>query len=761
MKLTLPFGKNNKKEFFLALVLRNEKINAVFFEESEGKVHVLAKHSEKFEHSIEEATENELLSTADKAISQAEQSLPEKLETVKTIFGVKGSWVEENKIKKDYLAKLKKISDELGLIPIGFLVIFEAIAYLLEKEEGAPVTTILVEIGEKFVSAGLIKAGKIKEFKTSEIVESPAKTLDNILKHFTSADVLPQRIIILSGDEDESQEFINHTWSKSIPFIHLPQVTTLPSEFDARAILSGAAAQLGFEVLDETIPDEEISDSEIQKVELEEDENLDDKTKIIGDDKSIEHFSFIKDADIVKMSITKSKDEGKGKKIDVEETPVGASPDVIEEIPEEVKEEITGKELPANAFAILQGAKSVIPKLIKSFGKLPVKNLASIVPGLTSRGKLLIIPAVLIIIFVILLFFYFFSNKATVLLDINAKSSEKTQDVTFAGDSPTDPSGGVLASQFLAVTEGATISTKATGKKEVGDKAKGIVTIFNNDSSPKTLTSGTTITSQNDLEFTLDKNVTIASASGDIFSGTTPGKEKVSVTAGKIGQEYNLPSNTKFTIGGSSSIAAKNDDAFSGGTKKEVTVVSESDIKKLEEELPKSLEQKAREDLRRKISHDEVLLPVLISSELVKKDFSKKEDEEADQVKLDGTVQYKGLSYKKSDAVDFAKEILKNEISEDEIIDPSSVSVEVKEIKNDGDKVTAEVAVKGFIIPKIDEASVAKQISGKSFQSAQEILTKLPQVSNSQINLSFDLPLLPKRLPFSSENIKISTKINE
>ena len=72
---------------------------------------------------------------------------------MKTIFGVKGSWVDESKINPEKLAKLKKISDELGLIPIGFLVIFEAIAFLLEKEEGAPVTTILAETGKIYFSS--------------------------------------------------------------------------------------------------------------------------------------------------------------------------------------------------------------------------------------------------------------------------------------------------------------------------------------------------------------------------------------------------------------------------------------------------------------------------------------------------------------------------------------------------------------------------------------------------------------------------------
>ncbi|MEK7573325.1 MAG: hypothetical protein AAB531_02765 [Patescibacteria group bacterium] len=751
MKLPLSFSKEQKKEFFLALVLRNEKINAVFMEEVGGKIHVLSKHAEAFEKSIEESSTEEILETADKAISQAEQRLPEKLETVKTIFGVKGSWVEDNKIKKEYLEKLKKISDELGLVPIGFLVIFEAISYLLEKEEGTPVSIILAETGKKFVSAALIKGGKIKEFKTSEITTSPATTLDNILKHFSS-DVLPPKIVVFNGEEDESQEFINHKWSSGLSFIQIPQVTTLPSEFDARAVLFGAATQLGFEVLDKELPEDDDEEIPADFKSGPEEKETDDNIKIVPDESSMEYFGFVKDKDIAK--------EPHPKPVEIiDEMPQQALKEQIEEIPEVVaEEEGEKKQLPVNAFAMMLSGKSILSKLFKNLSKLPLKSFLSLPGFFLSGGKMMLIPLALILLILIGGFFYFFSNKAAVVLSIDAKPSEKTQDVTFSSDSSTDPSNGILASQFISATQEGNISASATGKKEVGEKAKGTVTIFNNADSSQNLSSGATITSANDRAFTLDKAVTVPAASGDVFSGTTPGKVDVAVTAKEIGQDSNIPSDTKFSIGTSVSMAAKNDNAFSGGSKKEVTVVSEDDIEKLEAKLLKDLESKGKDELTKKISGDEVLLPVLISEKLVKKDLSKKANEEASKVTLTGTVEYKGISYKKSDLVDFANEVLKNEISQDEMIDSDSIEADVGEIDQDEDKISARVAIKAFVVPKINEEEVIKKITGKSFNSAKEILTKYPQVSDAKISLSFSLPFLPQILPFSSKNIKITTQ---
>lgn len=776
MKLpSLPFlKKQENKEYFLALVLRNEKANAFFFEESEGKVIVLGKHSEYFENSIEQASSDELLDVLDKAISTAEQSIPENRETIKTIFGVKGAWVEDNKIKKEYLIKLKKISEELGLVPIGFLVVFEAITHLLQKEEGAPVTTILIETGEKYISVANIRAGRIVESKTSEILESPAQTVDNLLKHFSSSEIFPARIIIFNGDEDEGQEFINHRWSKSLPFLHLPQVTTLPSEFDGRAILFGAAQQMGFDVLETEIAQgleneeiEKIDEKETEKTEkmpaprsldeeeeeFEAEEAVTDKVKKIPDESAVEYFGFAQDKDVLK--------EPMPKKEPAQDAPQEILEKQIENLPEELKIGRGDQEqFPANAAMILSGLKSVSAKLGEAVKKIPLRNLASGI-AVPKTGKAIIIPAVLIAFVLVLVILYLFTNKATVVLSIDGKKIDKNQNVTFS-DKPSDASNNILQAEFISVSEDGSVSTQSTGKKEVGDKAKGTVTIFNNASSSQTISAQTTITSSTGLEFTLDKSVTVSSASGDIFSGTTPGKANANVTADKIGQNYNLPSNIKFTIGTSTTMAAKNDNPFSGGSKKEISVISKDDIAKLLLDLPKKLEQKAKDDLGKKVSGDKVLLPVFISATVSKKDFDKGKNDEAKQVTLKGSVDFEGIAYKKSDVTNFANELLKTSIPNDLTVDPNNIKVQVKDIKENKNKeVSANITIVGNLVPRIDETELSKQITGKSFTDARDILKKLPQVSSTDINLSFNIPFSPKRLPFSSKNIKIITKINE
>ena len=155
------------------------------------------------------------------------------------------------------------------------------------------------------------------------------------------------------------------------------------------------------------------------------------------------------------------------------------------------------------------------------------------------------------------------------------------------------------------------------------------------------------------------------------------------------------------------------------------------------------------------------MLPVFISKDVSRKDFDKDTGDEAKQVTLKGAVNFEGIAYRKSDAANFANELLKTSVPNELTVDPNNIRVEVKDIKENKNKeVNANITIIGTLVPKIDEEKLSKDVSGKSFKNAQDILEKLPQVSSVDIKLSFNIPFFPKRLPFSFRNIKISIKIN-
>jgi len=755
-----------KPAYFLAFILRDEKAIAIIFEELGGQAKIIGQGEEVFEKSIEDASEEELLTVSDRAISKAEEVLPEGVETQKTIFGLKDSWIEEEKIKKEYLDKLKKISDELGLTPIGFLQTSEAILNLLKNEEGAPVTALLAEFSKKFVIVSAVKTGRIVESKGAEIAETEATTVDNLLKHFQALEILPSRILLFGNKSDELlQQFLSHQWSKSLNFLHLPQAIALPNDLDVKGVLFGAAAQLGFSVMADFVKQEvkeempkneeliieafekqekiaeslnETLEDSISKEELPEGEKIEEGKQPI-EQVSAEFFGFMEG------DIAKTKPEPQNFQ-EIKEEPVEVAQHALE-----IEETEEAEETPEASPKLKAGDAFLKPVL--AFGKK--------IPAFFARfkgKKIIIIPGAIIILAVILYVVYLFSLKATVLLTLDPKSQEQTQNITFSQSSSTNPDKNIIAANLTSITEDGTSQTPATGKKDIGTYAKGSVTICSRFTGEKTLPVGTLITSSNNLIFSTDSAIDIASASADASADCS--KANTSVTAKQYGKEYNLPSGTKFTVGDfdSGDIIAKNDDPFTGGVKNEITVISKDDLAKAQTDLIKSLENKAQTDLEQKISKDELLLPGLIDAKVTDSTPNKKVGDQASSLNLAGTVSYTGVVYAKSDLTNFTKGLFKDKLSSDQVISDSSISVTTSNVKQNNDEISADLKIKVNFLPKIDDKQIAQKVAGLSQDNAISELSKLPQIADVRITISPNIPFLSKYLPRASGNISVFTK---
>jgi len=760
------FRKTPEEGYYLALVLRDEKVAALIFKELEGKITIVAKREETLKDTLEKTPLDELVTILDKVISHVETRLPADIEIKDTVFGLKDSWVSEKKISKDFLTKLKHICSELDLKPIGFIVLPEAIAHLIKQEEGAPVTALISEVGKFGVTVSLFKAGKLIETKTKPITSTPMHAVDEVLKEFENVEILPSRIILFHattelGDinKDElSQQFIAHSWSKSLPFLQIPQISILPHEFDGKAIVAGAATQLGFEFtgLPQDLNESEIIDFEPKKSrrinklknddhDLEIEKNSD---KTTSESINANAFGFVLNEDITTIpkhvkensmqAINNSETDFEDRNTRVEKRNDFALNEVIEENNDE---DISIKKSKANPLFLIT----------TFFRKLKPRSST-----IAKKNWLFLIPPILILLLIASLLLYFFSLKATVTLIVSPKDVEETQRITLSTKSQNDFTKNIIAAKELAVAIEGSAETETSGEKEVGDKAKGTITLFNSDESKKTFKEGTEIASEKGLIFVLDKETSVASASGDIFTGIKSGTAQAPVTASKIGTEYNLPSNSKFSIQGTDVVAAKNESAFSGGTKKKVTVVTQKDVDKLEEELPKSLEEKARTELKKKLNGNEELLTGFTDITLSKTTLDNAVDKEAKTVKLTGTVNFISVAYDKDDLLQFAEESIKERYTKEEL-NRDNIDTKLSGIKDTSEtELTAVAAINAGLLPKIDIEDMKTKLTGKSFTEVKELARGTSsQIKDAQITLSPNLPFLPEVLPRITKNIDI------
>jgi hypothetical protein len=765
MKLPIPFFKKAKKEeseYYLALLLTEEKTSAVILKEHLGKLQVLGKHQEFFSSSLEVADTEELISLIDKTISRAEEVLPPDIQTHKTVFGLKDNWIDTDtkKIKKDYLVKLKKVCDSLDLSPIGFMVLTEAISNLLQEEEGAPLSAILAEIGKKTVALTLFRGGKIAERIDGPIEETISKTVDNLLKHFTTT-VLPARIILYDGGESDklSQQFIGHEWSKSLPFLHVPQIIILPEGTDAKAVAFGAAEQMGFEVLgmnlktggiplptSDSQPDPDFDKATTGKQD--ETEQVAEQAKEEKEENSVDekitsdNFGFVTDQDIstIKPEAPPHVNLDQGENQETEE----------EDTEEDIKDTIEERENKTKMPNIFSGLSAIhLPKLSWSLGHGKNKHLIFILAVLA--GLLILVGGIS--------YFYIASVRANIILSVKPRMVDETGTVIFSSLSSSDFSKNTIATKVITASVKGEITIDTTGKKDVGNKAKGKVTIYNNGNDSVKLNSGDSIKSSNGLVFVLDRDVAIASASGDIFSGTKPGTADVNITAKEIGTDYNLPSATKFTVGTSSSLAAKNDSAFSGGSKKQVQVVSKNDVAKLRTDLSKSLEAKGHSEIANKVSGNEKVLPLLLTVSLDNQKLDKDIDTEAKKVKLTADVKFSGMAYQENEIIDYSKSLLKSKYSQDISFADNSIKNEIKDAKERKDKqIEATLVVTAGLLPSINTEELIKKTKDKSFNETKEMLSGQPQVVNTQINFSPPVFFLPNLFPRLPNQISVEVK---
>lgn len=362
---------------------------------------------------------------------------------------------------------------------------------------------------------------------------------------------------------------------------------------------------------------------------------------------------------------------------------------------------------------------------------LPKKN------PINFSGKIFPIIGVLIIIVSFFINEYFF-HLAQLTVYLPTQVLEKTTKIEI---------NYRLASASADFSE--TINT--SGKQEVGDKARGQVTIYNSNlSSTETLAKETLIVSPNNLKFVLESEVKVASATGDA-SSPQPATAKVSVVAEGIGEEYNLAVNTKFTIEGKSkNLLAKNDSAFTGGSKKQIQTVAKKD----QEDLKETILNKAKKEIPSiKVSPGEIAASSLSRVDFGKMDFSKEIGEESSKLSLKATVKATHFLYDKNSFIDKALVLLKPEVKKQYQLEKQNISYTINKIEKKDKYLIVDAKIKAKAVIKVSLDEIKKTVLGKNQSKLKEILKSQYKIDGYDLTIKEPLPLLKNYLPFFLKNI--------
>lgn len=353
---------------------------------------------------------------------------------------------------------------------------------------------------------------------------------------------------------------------------------------------------------------------------------------------------------------------------------------------------------------------------------------------------------------------FLFLPKATVTLTFPAKLLSET----FALSAKTDTSSaeGVITGNLLTVEKTSTKEITATGKKDVGTKATGNISVKNcEDTNSHALAAGTKATSGGKT-FITSSTVTIPagqfSGGGTVCNSTTV---SVGISASDAGETYNLSSATFALAGLASRISGTG--STSGGTTKQITVLSQDDVNKAYTDIKTQLLQDGTNELKGK-SGSQTVLDEAIKSAVVEQKVDKEVGAQVDKATASMTLDLYTVAFDQSAVEAAAKDKLTTKLeANQELIIPNDKkpTFVFKELTEDKTTLNLDVTASGFAAPTIDKSSVASQVKNKSVSKAESFLKDKYQTNDVKVEVIPGWWL--KRLPILSQAITIEYGFDE
>lgn len=794
----LPFSKKEEiKEYFFALNISSDKLKVGLWTIEGNELRIVDFASGKY------STQEELITVTDRLLDQALGERNEEPE--KILFGVPDNWLEGDDLKEAYLKNLRQIVKELELKPMAYVSTSHALCHFLEKQEGVPTTAILVGLEDKQISVTVARAGKIDGTKVMERKNDTAEEIEKALLSFSGIEVLPSKILIYGSSDDlkkHKQELLSFSWMLKLSFLHFPKIEILETDSDLKAVCFVGAEELNPDIKYKDVQLTPVIDSKeelVTDLSKKTKKEIEEENTLVKDEAKVaEELAEGKVEEEVEEELEEpegDKDEDLDMPVPVESGAVAAAGggfvvgDVLEKDAKLPKEELDGDNFSSaedleneeegleytrdsgrSSKALMEDTVMLSttntpkmpvsfddsPKEVDAFGTTP---LAKGLPGIGGiknffRGRTLILGIFLLILATVISA-YLFIPKATVRVFVEPRILEKeTQVVADPSVKELDEENKKIPGQIVETEISGSGKTEATGKKQVGENAKGTVKIINNTNESQSFSKGATITASNGLKFTLDVATSVASTSAVSESKSTA---TATVTASTLGPDSNLPSGTQFTIAGasSSSIAVVSEGNFSGGTSKEVTVVSDADQKKLLAQVASDLRSQAQGKLQEKLP-DKKILEEALSEEIIKRSYSKNINDQAEEFSLNLTARYKGTAFDESDLKTIVSKLVSTTVPEGFQLDiaESETQSDVSKVEKDG-RVIFLAKFKAKLMPAIDTEKIKNQIRFKTPNEVADILRGVENVLGSEIEFSPPVPSFLQRLPLLSNNIRV------
>lgn len=392
--------------------------------------------------------------------------------------------------------------------------------------------------------------------------------------------------------------------------------------------------------------------------------------------------------------------------------------------------------------------------------ELAQKKAKAKVPNYSAFQKKLLMAAGIFaaVVVAIVLFITLPTAKLTVIAKAE-KLAVNSPFVIDASATTSDPTSLTYAGQRATLQKSLTHNFTATGKKDVGTKATGSVTISNcSNSESFAMSAGTVITSSG-KNFTLNAPVTVPGAKFTNTKCSKAGTVGGAITAVANGDGYNLGTTTFSIVGYDQEVKATGSTA--GGSSKTITVVTQADIDGAKQQAVDAAATGAKDELLAKVDKKDVVFDETLATTVDSVTSSAPVDTEASN----GTVTVK-VTYSIFTATKDTMNSLLDTLAKDAMpkgdqqlyqngLDDAQYTL-VKKINDT--RVQLNVATSAYYGQKIDKQQIAKDTAGKSKKDVTSAVQKAnPSVVSTQVESS---PSLMPNMPALSSHITVIIKVS-
>lgn len=392
------------------------------------------------------------------------------------------------------------------------------------------------------------------------------------------------------------------------------------------------------------------------------------------------------------------------------------------------------------------------------------------VPDFGSFRKKLILGILsLAVIVPILIWALVYAPAATII--IRAKVSPQTINETVALSSTvaSDVAKNKLKVVEQKIVKPESIEFKATGQADVGDKAKGTITIKNCDSE-FILPAGTTFkSSSNSLLYKTTSQYKVPAFSGSgrstcVNSSSHTGSSSItiSVIASQSGSSYNIESDqyTSSTIG--SYLAYASGSAMTGGSSRVSTVVTADDVQKAKEQLVGKSTNDMQNQLKSLFSDDHIVISE--SFAVAREDAVATPaigEESISTAKIVSNTTYTIYAVNKADLDIFLNSKLEGVVNSkpnQKIYDNGKNNTKFNTFVKNETNFSVEISTIAKIGPKIEEETVKELSAGKIYGDVQSRLEAISGIESVDIKFSY---FWVTTVPSDTKKITVEFNIND